>query len=186
MGVRAEDSLRRRAPGRGASSACGLRGLPSLLCQRLLQESVARIATTQTPYHDAEPVRQRRYAAVAVTLGLLAVAGCMTRLTNDERTKVEFWGTVSAEAEAAVGELDEEGRGELVAALPEAERESTWEGVLDVLDDRPALEPLTDRIQTIVDQEIDAGVRVELATPSGNDRLRQLILTSIENGLATP
>jgi hypothetical protein len=146
----------------------------------------ARIATTTAPQCVARAVRRRRYAAVAVTLGLLLVAGCMTRLTNDERTKVEFWGTVSAEAEAAVRELGDEGRGELVAALPEAERESTWEGVLDVLDDRPALEPLTDRIHAIVDQEIDAGVRVELATPSGNDRLRQLILTSIENGLATP
>ena len=116
-------------------------------------------------------------------LGLLLVAGCMTRLTNDERTKVEFWGTVSAETEAAVRELDEDARGELVAALPQAERETTWEGVLDVLDDRPVLEPLTDRIQTIVDREIDAGVRVELATPSGNERMRQLILTSIEDGL---
>ncbi|MFN2422000.1 MAG: hypothetical protein ABR527_11630 [Gemmatimonadota bacterium] len=71
-----------------------------------------------------------------------------------------------------------------MAALPHAEREPTWKGVLDVLDDRPVLEPLTDRIQTIVDREIDAGVRVELATPSGNARLRQLILTSIEDGLA--
>jgi hypothetical protein len=146
----------------------------------------ARIAKTQPPHRSDELIHRRRCIARAVTLGLLLVAGCMTRLTNDERTKVEFWGTVSAETETAVRELGDEGRGELVAALPEAERESTWEDVLDVLDDRPALEPLTDRIHAIVDQEIDAGVRVELATPSGNDRLRQLILTSIENGLATP
>jgi hypothetical protein len=137
-----------------------------------------------TPRLLTTGARRPTRATAAMTFGLLAVAGCMTRLTNDERTKVEFWGTVSAEAEAAVRELSDEARGELVAALPEAQRETTWEDVLEVFDERAALEPMAERIQAIVDREIDAGVRIELATPSGNARLRRLILTSIENALA--
>jgi hypothetical protein len=129
--------------------------------------------------------RTRHPAAAGAALAFLA-AGCLTRITDDDRTEVEFWGTVSAETEAAVRALDDQARGEFVAALPEARLETTWRGVLDILDDVSSLEPMADRIRALVDQEIDASVRVELATPSGDAHLRHLILTSIDTALAAP
>ena len=67
MGVRAEDSLRRRAPSRRASSAFGLRGLGSFLCQRLLQQSTARIAITKAPSRVAAVGRAMRDALRSLT-----------------------------------------------------------------------------------------------------------------------
>ena len=113
-------------------------------------------------------------------------AACTTRIADDDRTEVEFWGTVSAETEAGVRALSDEARAELVDALRHAERETSWRGMLEVLDERPLLEPLADRIEALVDQEIDAEVRAELLTPQGDERLRTLILSSIDTGLAAP
>src|SRR5688500_16243527 len=120
-------------------------------------------------------------------LALVApAAACTTRIADDDRTEVEFWGTVSAETEAGVRALSDAARADLVDALRQAERETSWRGMLEVLDERPLLEPLADRIEALVDQEIDAEVRAELLTPQGDERLRTLILSSIDTGLAAP
>src|SRR5688572_30570994 len=124
-----------------------------------------------------------RFLVTAVAIVALAAA-CTTRFADDDRTEVEFWGTVSEETEAGVRALSDEARAELVDALRLAERERSWRGMLEVLDERPLLEPLADRIEALVDQEIDAGVRAELLTEPGDERLRTLILSSIHSGLA--
>jgi len=114
----------------------------------------------------------------------LLVAACLTRFADDDRAEIEFWGKVSAATEDEVRALDDAGRAILAETLPEARAERTWRGVLEILDERSVLVPLTDRITGIVDQEIDAGVRTELLTEAGNARLRQLILSAIDNTLA--
>ncbi|MFN2422001.1 MAG: hypothetical protein ABR527_11635 [Gemmatimonadota bacterium] len=63
------------------------------------------VRTNANRRQDDTAVRRAARLAAAAVLGVFLVAGCMTRLTNDERTKVEFWGTVSAETEVAVREL---------------------------------------------------------------------------------
>ncbi len=121
----------------------------------------------------------------AIILSLPAVA-CVTRLNSHERSEIEFWSQVSATTEEAVRDLDDEGRAVLAETLPEARQEETWRGVLEILDERSVLVPLTDRVQTFVDREADASVRTDLVTSGGNRRLRDLILSSIDNALAEP
>ena len=130
--------------------------------------------------------RGRRLPLFAGAVLALLAAACLVRFADDDRAEIEFWSKVGGATEDEVRALDDAGRTILVETLPEAREERTWRGVLEILDERSALEPLTDRITTIVDQEIDAGVRTELLTTAGDARLRQLILSTIDNTLAGP
>lgn len=98
----------------------------------------------------------------------------------------EFYGTISAEAEAAGRTLDGPGRGQLALALPEAWRAPGWEAALSRLAESPQLEPLAARIRATIEREADAAMRLRIGTAPDNAHLRDLILASLERGLDPP
>lgn len=115
---------------------------------------------------------------------LAALAACTTRVSMDRRAVEDFYAAVAADVQAAAADLGPPERGRLADVLPGAERAPTWEAALDTLAVRPLLAPLAGRIRKAVDSEADdATLRLEIASPGGESRLHDLIVTTLDNSL---
>jgi len=122
-------------------------------------------------------------AVVAIALAAASLAACTARLGGSgERIEREFYAAVSRDVEAGVEALSPSARRDLAGLLPVMRREATWDGVLDVLDEHPTLDPFEDSIRGSIRTHSDARTQIEIST-SGDRRLRDTILSTIDNAL---
>lgn len=124
---------------------------------------------------------------LVLALGLAALVACTARLGgSDERIEREFFAAVSRDIEADVAELPRPARDDLAALLPRMRQEDAWDGALDVLDEHPRLDPFEDAIRESIRRHSDARTQIEITAGSAHRRLKDLIVSTIDNALGEP
>lgn len=122
--------------------------------------------------------------STALALGLTILGGCTARIGgSDARIEREFFAHVARDVETGVAGLNARARNELADYLPMMRRQDTWDDVLDVLDEHPRLDPFEDAIRNSIRRHSDGRTQLEIAAGSGQRRLRDLILSTIDNAL---
>lgn len=122
-----------------------------------------------------------------VALGLTGLVACTARLGGSgERIEQEFFAAVSRDIEAGVAELGRPARDDLAGLLPIMRRENSWDGVLDVLDEHPRLDPFEDAIRESIRRHSDARTQIEITAGSAHRRLRNVIVSTIDHALSEP
>lgn len=114
----------------------------------------------------------------------IVLASCSTTIESSRTETSEFYGAVASDVAALVESLGALAADELAATLPGLEVRTTWQDVLDEFSERPRLDPLAEEIRDAIDRHADPGMRAQILAPGGNRRLRDLIVTTLENALA--
>ncbi|HUP01343.1 MAG TPA: hypothetical protein VM737_07485 [Gemmatimonadota bacterium] len=129
----------------------------------------------------------KRWGFLLCASPLLVAPGCAGgRSPNPPaETVAAYHAEVAAEMNGALAGLDQGARDQLQDLLPLLASTRTWQGVLAVLDERPALVPLSTRTGRVIERRASGGVRLEVDTPSGNRALRDLLIEEIREFLAT-
>ncbi|MGH7572981.1 MAG: hypothetical protein ACREMK_14240 [Gemmatimonadota bacterium] len=112
---------------------------------------------------------------------LALVAGCASGegVRATPATFDEFLAEVEAEMDSSLAGLDDGDRSQLEDLFPVVASQVTWQGVLDVLSNRPAFLPLSRRMSRVIERRGDARIDREVTTPSGNRALKDLLIESI-------
>ncbi len=95
----------------------------------------------------------------------------------------EYLAEMEAEMEAGLTDLDASNREQLEDLFPVIASQVTWQGVLEVLGQRPAFLPLSRRMSRVIERRADQRIRREITTPFGNRSLRDLLVEEISDTL---
>ncbi|MGH7565040.1 MAG: hypothetical protein ACREK5_11565 [Gemmatimonadota bacterium] len=114
-------------------------------------------------------------------VGLVGLAaGCASGAERATPATLDaFLAEVGAEMEASLAELDAGDRSQLEDLFPVVASQVTWQGVLEVLSNRPAFLPLSRRMSRVIERRAYARIDREVTTPSGNRALKDLLIESI-------